>query len=79
MGLLVGLLLYGKQQLEYYKQQVIPTQFKQNEYCRDTKTQTAWVAYRNGEYRCFLEYNEYPHRARGVYLENPEDISTSGL
>lgn len=37
--------------------------------CKDTKTQTAWVSYRDGEARCFLEYDEYPHRAKGYSIE----------
>jgi len=37
--------------------------------CKDTKTQTAWVSYRDGEARCFLEYDEYPHKAKGYNIE----------
>lgn len=37
--------------------------------CKDTQTQTAWVAYRNGEARCFLEYDEFPHKAKGFSIE----------
>lgn len=37
--------------------------------CHDTPTQIAWVAYRNGEARCFLEYKEFPHKAKGSSLE----------
>jgi hypothetical protein len=37
--------------------------------CHDTNTQTAWVAYRNGEARCFLEYKEFPHKVKAAYLD----------
>lgn len=37
--------------------------------CKDTPTQTAWVAYKNGEARCFLEYDDFPHKAKGYSIE----------
>jgi hypothetical protein len=40
-----------------------------NPLCKDTKTQTAWVAYKNGEARCFLEYDDFPHKAKGYSIE----------
>ena len=37
--------------------------------CHDTPTQYAWVAYRNGETRCFLEYKEFPHKIQAGNLD----------
>ena len=37
--------------------------------CHDTPTQLAWVAYRSGETRCFLEYKEFPHKSKGFNLD----------
>jgi hypothetical protein len=37
--------------------------------CHDTPTQTAWVAYRKGEVRCFLEYKEFPHKVKASYID----------
>jgi hypothetical protein len=37
--------------------------------CKDTPTKTAWVAYRDGVPRCFLENNMYPHRATGSNID----------
>jgi hypothetical protein len=37
--------------------------------CKDTPTQTAWVSYRDGEARCFLEYDDFPHRAKGYSIK----------
>jgi len=37
--------------------------------CHDTPTQLAWVSYRDGEARCFLEYKEYPHRVKAGNLD----------
>lgn len=38
--------------------------------CHDTPTQYAWVAYRDKEARCFLEYKEFPHKSKGFNLDN---------
>jgi hypothetical protein len=38
--------------------------------CHDTPTQIAWVAYRKGEVRCFMEYKEFPHKVKAAYLDN---------
>jgi len=46
--------------------------------CKDTKARTAWVARKNGEVRCFLEQDEYPHRAKGSYLDYTEDVPVGG-
>jgi len=37
--------------------------------CHDTPKQLAWVAYRDGEARCFLEGREYPHRIKAGNLD----------
>jgi hypothetical protein len=42
---------------------------EQHDLCHDTKTQTAWIARRNGDLRCFLEQKEFPHRVKGAYLD----------
>jgi len=39
--------------------------------CKDTPTKTAWVAYRDGVPRCFLENNGYPKRASGSNISVP--------
>lgn len=38
--------------------------------CKDKPNKTAWVAYRNGEARCFLESDNYPHRAMGSNIDD---------
>jgi len=42
---------------------------EQHTLCFDTKKEYAWVAYKDGQIRCFLEHKEYPHRARGSFIE----------
>jgi hypothetical protein len=37
--------------------------------CHDTPTQVAWVAYRKGEVRCFMEYKEFPHKTIASNIE----------
>jgi len=37
--------------------------------CHNTPTQLAWVAYKAGEVRCFLEGREYPHRIKAGNLD----------
>ena len=36
--------------------------------CGDTPNRTGWLAVREGEFRCFLEHTEYPHRAKGAFI-----------
>ena len=53
-------------------QQEVQLQRKQREIhymCKDKPNKTAWVAYRNGEARCFLENDNYPHRAVGMNID----------
>lgn len=38
--------------------------------CKDKPSKTAWVAYRKGEARCFLESDNYPHRAMGSNIDD---------
>ncbi len=37
--------------------------------CYDTKRQSAWIAKKNGELRCFLEGKEYPHRVKAANID----------
>ena len=37
--------------------------------CHDTPTQIAWVAYKDGEARCFMEYKEFPHKIHAGNLD----------
>ena len=37
--------------------------------CHDTSTQIAWVAYKDGEARCFLEYKEFPYKIKAGNLD----------
>lgn len=37
--------------------------------CHATPTQEAWVAYKDGEARCFLIHKEYPHRISGGQID----------
>lgn len=37
--------------------------------CHNTPKQEAWVAYKDGESRCFLIYKEYPHKITGGYID----------
>jgi hypothetical protein len=42
--------------------------------CENQRYRTAWLAKKNGEYRCFQEYNQWPRRAYGYTLPyEPED------
>lgn len=34
--------------------------------CKDDAKREAWLAYKRGEFRCFHENIEYPHRALGA-------------
>ena len=43
---------------------------EQHDLCYDTPKEEAWVAYKNGEARCFREQKEYPHRVKASYLDN---------
>lgn len=36
--------------------------------CGDTPTRTGWLAVREGEFRCFMEHKEFPHRAKGAFI-----------
>ena len=44
-------------------------QRESHDLCHDTPTQLAWVAYRDGEARCFLEYKEFPHKIKAGNLD----------
>lgn len=44
-------------------------QRESHDLCHDTPTQIAWVAYRKGEARCFLEYKEFPHKIKQGNLD----------
>lgn len=49
-------------------QQEVSKRIQEREYnplCKDTPTHTAWLAWNKGEPRCFMEQNDYPHRAKG--------------
>lgn len=37
--------------------------------CYDTDVYEAWVAHKNGEMRCFMEWRSYPHRIKGSYID----------
>ena len=54
-----------------YRQEVelLKEQMEEHSLCKDTKNKTAWVARRQGEIRCFLENDDYPHRAWGSNIE----------
>lgn len=41
---------------------------KQHDLCYDNEKQIAWIAEKDGELRCFLEYREYPHRVKAANL-----------
>ena len=70
--LVMGLWVY-QQELTILKQQSLT-----HPLCKDTKSYTAWLARKDGEFRCFLEHNEYPHRAKGSNIDYTEDIPVSG-
>jgi len=43
-------------------------------YCFDNKYRTAWLAKKDGRYRCFQEFNQWPNRAYGYSIpDEPED------
>ena len=42
--------------------------------CVDQPHRTAWLAKKDGRYRCFQEYNAWPNRAYGYFiLDEPEN------
>jgi hypothetical protein len=42
---------------------------EQHELCHDTLTHEAFIAKREGVYRCFMEHRDYPHRVKASHLE----------
>lgn len=42
---------------------------EQSDDCYDTPKYDAWIAKKNGEYRCFFESTVFPHRVRASYIE----------
>lgn len=44
-------------------------EFEQHDLCYDTPKYEAWVAKKNGMYRCFMEWREYPHRVRASHID----------
>lgn len=47
-------------------------EFIRKTFCKDRKFHTGWIAWRNGEVRCFQESTQWPHRAKGM---NPVPIT----
>lgn len=42
---------------------------EQHQLCYDTDTYDAWVAYKAGEMRCFMEWRSYPHKIKGSVID----------
>ncbi len=70
---ILSLVVFGSiHSLERVYQQRLETALVEKEkhpLCKDTATKTAYVAYRDGVPRCFLEHNTYPHRASGSNID----------
>ena len=64
LGYCYGSYVVYQQETKAYKKQL-----ESHDLCHDTPTQLAWVAYKNGEVRCFLEYREYPHKIKAGNLD----------
>jgi hypothetical protein len=61
--------MYGYHRV--YQHEIIAAQKarESHDLCHNTPTEIAWVAYKDGEARCFLENKEYPHRVKGAYID----------
>lgn len=70
---LLGAVAYEAYDLHQKKLQMELTFRETHPLCKDTPTKTAWVAYKNGEPRCFLENNSYPHKITGSNI-NEESL-----
>ena len=42
---------------------------EQHPLCFDTDKYEAWVAHKNGELRCFMEYRDFPHKVKASYID----------
>ena len=71
LGLIIGALLTLYQGHRVYQLELERhlTEQETHSLCKDSKSHTAWVARKNGESRCFMEHNEYPHRAKGSNID----------
>ena len=81
LGILIGVLLSGGYLYKVYQHETTryKQEIEQHHLCKDTRTHTAWLARKDGEIRCFLEQDDYPHRAKGTHIDDyTEDLSTSG-
>lgn len=67
VGCLVG--GYSYQHLSDTETTVQQSLSEQSDLCYDTHKYEAWVARKNGEARCFMEYKEYPHRVKASYID----------
>ena len=45
------------------------TETEQHALCFDTDKYEAWVAHKNGELRCFMEYKDFPHKVKASYID----------
>ena len=71
IGVAIGVLLSLFFGHKVYQQEIglFKEQMEEHSLCKDTKNKTAWVARRQGELRCFLENDDFPHRAWGSNIE----------
>ena len=53
------------------KDTIVTLELERRIECGDTPTRTGWLAVREGEFRCFMEHNEPPHRAKGAVIVSP--------
>lgn len=67
--LLLGLIVYTTGWVYQQKHKLELTAREFHPLCQDTPTKEAWVAYKNGIPRCFLESNRWPNRAHGSNIE----------
>jgi len=67
--LLLGSIVYTTGWVYQQKHNIELADRETHPLCKDTPTKTAWVAYKNGKPRCFLENNKWPNRAHGSNID----------
>lgn len=48
-------------------------ELEQHNLCYDTAKYEAWVARKEGIFRCFMEYRQYPHRVKASHIDLSSD------
>lgn len=53
--------------LSVYRPKLVDTE--QHALCFDTDKYEAWVAHKDGELRCFMEWRSFPHKVKASYID----------